>query len=117
LVGYATSSFVSIQVDQKSTIVVDTFAPSPSPIGLLDIQVFCPNNGIQFLVMLHPIVILLLVVLLVLASCSHARKVVIILFSIDVYGAVGVPAEGLVYVIVEITGLGGKRCCGTGSAI
>jgi hypothetical protein len=104
---------MSIQVDQKSTIIADTFALPPSPIGLLDIQVFCPDDSIQFWVMLHPTVILLVAVLLVLASYSYTRKVVVILFGIDVHSAVGVPAEGPVHVIVEIIGCGGKRYCRT----
>jgi hypothetical protein len=67
--------------------------------------------------MLHPIVTLLVVVLLVLAGCSHARKVVVILFGIDVCSAVGVLAEGPVHVIVEIIGHGGKRCRGMVPAV
>jgi hypothetical protein len=61
--------------------------------------------------MLHPIVIILVIVLLVLASYSYTRKVVVILFGIDVYGVVGVLVEGPVYIVVEIVGYGGKRYC------
>jgi hypothetical protein len=93
------------------------FALPPSPTGLLDIQVFCPDNGIQFQVMLHPAVILLVVVLLVLAGCSRTRKVVVILFGINMHSVVGVLAEGPVYVIVEIIGYGGKRYHGIVPAI
>jgi hypothetical protein len=101
LVGCATSFFMSIQVDQKSTIVADMFTLPPSLTGLLDIQVFCPDDGIQFRVMLHPAVTMLVVALLVLAGCSRARKVVVILFGIEVHGAVGVLAEAPVHIVVS----------------
>jgi hypothetical protein len=67
--------------------------------------------------MLYPIVTMLVIVLLVLAGYSHTRKVVVILFGIDIHGAVGVLVEGPVYVIVEIIGYGGKRYCGMVLAI
>jgi hypothetical protein len=117
LVGCTTSFFVSIQVDQKCTIVADTFTLPPSLTGLPDIQVFCPDDGIQFWVVLHPAVTMLVVALLVLAGCSCARKVVVILFGIEVHSAVGVLAERPVHVVVEIIGSGGKRCRGMVPAI
>jgi hypothetical protein len=117
LVGCATSFFLSIQVDQKSTIVADTFTLPPSLIGLPDVQVLCPDDGIQFRVMLHPAVTMLVVALLVLGGCSRARKVVVILFGIEVRGAVGVLAEGPVHVVAEIVGSGGKRCHGMVPAV
>jgi hypothetical protein len=117
LVGWATSFFVSIQVDQKSTIVADTFTLPPSLTGLPDVQVFCPDDGIQFWVMLYPTVTMFVAALFVLAGCSWARKVVIVLFDIEVHGAVGVLAEGPVYVIAGIIGSGGKRYHGTVLAI
>jgi hypothetical protein len=92
---------MSIQVDQKSTIVADMFTLPPSLTGLLDIQVFCPDDGIQFWVVLHPAVIMLVVALLVLAGCSRARKVVVILFGIEVHGAVGVLAEAPVHIVLS----------------
>jgi hypothetical protein len=117
LVGCATSFIVSIQVDQKSTIVADTFTIPPSLTGLPDIQVFCPDDGIQFWVVLYPVVTMLVVALLVLAGCSHARKVVVILFGIKVHSAVGVLAKGPVHVVVGIVGSRGKRYHGTVLAV
>jgi hypothetical protein len=112
LVGCTTSFFMSIQVDQKSKIVADMFTLPPSLTGLPDVQVFCHDHGIQSRVMLHPAVTMLVAALLVLARCSRTRKVVVILFGIEVRGAVGVLAEGPVHVIVGIVGSGGKRYCG-----
>jgi hypothetical protein len=67
--------------------------------------------------MLHPAVTILVAVLLVLAGYSHTRKVVVILFGIKVYGVAGVLAEGLVHVIMQIIGCGGKRYCGIVPAV
>jgi hypothetical protein len=61
---------------------------------------------------------MLVVVLLASAGCSYTRKVVVIMFGINVHSAVGVLAtEGLVHIIVEIIDYGGKRYCRTVPAI
>jgi hypothetical protein len=56
VVGCATSFLIAILVDQNSAVITDTFAPSPGPTGLPNIQVFCLDDSIQLRVMLHPTV-------------------------------------------------------------
>jgi hypothetical protein len=56
VVGCATSFLMAILVDQKSAVITDTFAPSPGPTGLPNIQVFRLDNSIQLRVVLHPAV-------------------------------------------------------------
>jgi hypothetical protein len=85
VVGRATSFLIAILVDQKSTVITDTFAPSPVPIGLLNIQVVCLDDSIQLWVMLYP-------TLAWLIGWAHTRKVVVILLSIEVHSAVRVLA-------------------------
>jgi hypothetical protein len=93
VVGCATSFLMAILVDQKSAVLTDTFAPSPGPTGLPNIQVFCLDDSIQLRVMLCPTVTWLVEALLALVGWARARKVVVILFSIEVHSAVRVLIE------------------------
>jgi hypothetical protein len=93
ILGGTTSFLMAILIDQKSAVITDTFAPSPGPTGLLNIQVFCLDDSVQLRVMLCPAVAWLVEVLLALVGWPHTRKVVVILFSIEVRSAVRVPAE------------------------
>jgi hypothetical protein len=93
IVGCATSFLMAILVDQKSAVIIDTFAPSPGPTGLPNIQVFCPDDSIQLWVMLHPAVAWLVEALLAPVGWARTRKVIVILFSIEVRSAVRVLTE------------------------
>jgi hypothetical protein len=93
IVGGTTSFLMAILIDQKSAVITDTFAPSPGPTGLPNIQVVCLDDSVQLRVMLCPVVAWLIEVLLALVGWPRTRKVVIILFSIEVRSAVRVPAE------------------------
>jgi hypothetical protein len=76
---------MALLIDQKSAVITDMFAPSPGPAGLPNIQVFCSDGSIQLWVMLCPAVAWLV-------SGAHTRKVVVIMFSIEVRSAVRVLA-------------------------
>jgi hypothetical protein len=93
IVGSTTSFLMAILIDQKSAVITDTFAPSPGPTGLPNIQVFCLDDGVQLRVMLCPTVAWLVEVFLALVGWPRTRKVVVILFSIEVRSTVRVPAE------------------------
>jgi hypothetical protein len=93
VVGCTTSFLVAILVDQKSAVITDTFAPSPGPTGLPNIQVFCLDDSIQFWVMLRPAVACFVEALLALVGWARTRKVVVILFSLEVRSAVRVLTE------------------------
>jgi hypothetical protein len=93
IVGGTTSFLMAILSDQKSAVITDTFALSLGPIGLPNIEVFCLDDSIQLWVMLCPAVAWLVEVLLALVGWPRTRKVVVILFSIEVCSAVRVPAE------------------------
>jgi hypothetical protein len=86
MVGRTTSFLMAILVDQKSTVITDTFAPPPGPTGPPNIQVFCLDDSIQLWVMLHPAVAWLI-------GWARTRKVVVVLFSIEVCSAVRVLTE------------------------
>jgi hypothetical protein len=68
VIGCTTLFLMAILIDQKSTVIIDTFAPSPGPTGLPNIQVFCLDDSIQLWVILHPILAYLVNVLLVLVG-------------------------------------------------
>jgi hypothetical protein len=76
---------MALLVDQKSAVITDTFAPCLGPTGLPNIQVFCFDDSIQLRVMLCPAVAWLV-------GWARTRKVVVILFSLEVRSAVRVLA-------------------------
>jgi hypothetical protein len=68
VVGCTTLFLVAIHINQESTVIIDTFAPPPGPIGLPDIDAFGLDNSIQLWVMLYPTVPWLVMALLALAG-------------------------------------------------